>query len=127
MASTGGFPMVYGETNVDGVPIVYAWSTGSGMSPLDYRAQHEGEAIARLGFLVPRNKRVIHASILWNKNRYRAWKQMADHRTAFARAMFSRFFSRTHPRGRKYRQAMKTMGRTTRDKPLILGVNAYTK
>lgn len=116
IAPTRSKLMVYGQTDCFGVIVACAGRSGPGMTPLDYTAQHEGEAIARLMFLVPRSKRVIHASILWNKNRYRSWVQAANHRTAFARAMFGEFFNRRKLRGRKYRQSMKSMGRCTRDR-----------
>jgi hypothetical protein len=110
---TRGYSMVYGQTDCFGVQVVYRMREG--MTHLDYKAQREGEAIHRLMQLIPQG-RVIHASILWNKNRYRSWVQTARARTDFAKAMFGRFLSRTTPRGRKYRQALKSMRQTGRDR-----------
>lgn len=100
--------MECGKVTVCGFPVVYQWKRGSGMEAVDYQAAAEGLAIRVLNRLRP-NGRVIHESILWNKNRYRLWVREADQHMAFARKLMGGFFSRTTQRGRRYRQAMKRM------------------
>lgn len=103
---------VYDVATCYGVNVTYIHS---GIGPLDRQAEREGEAIRRLLTMVPRMQ-VVHDSILWNKNTYRKHVQRAMIQTAFAKRMFSRFLSRTTPRGRKYRLALKTMRQTRRDR-----------
>jgi hypothetical protein len=84
-----------------------------GIDPLDHRAIAEGQAIKRLLAMVP-SVRVVHDSILWNKRAGRKDVRRMYEQTTFARLMFSRFFSRQTPRGRKYRDALRSMVLQTR-------------
>jgi hypothetical protein len=72
----------------------------------DVTAKREGDAIIRLNQLRPHGV-VVHDSILWNKNVYRKGVQRSLQQVKLAKYLAGRFFSRTTPRGRKYRQSMK--------------------